>query len=443
MMLLVGNGCLVTRNAKNSVVDAGAVAIDSDRIVEIGDTTVLRGKYPGATFVDAAGGLIMPGLINTHMHFYSSFARGMDLKAQSPQEFGQILERLWWRLDKVLTPEDVYYSAAVAMMDCIRNGVTTVFDHHASPGCVEGSLFQIADAAKELGLRTCLCYEVSDRDGESVAAQGIAENAAYIRDCQQANDPMRRALFGLHASFTLNDDLLRRSAEQAAELAAGCHIHTSEALSDADDCRRRYGKRVVERLRDFGVLGPASIAAHCVHVDPYEMEILQQQQSLVVHNPESNMGNAVGCAPVLAMLRQGVRVGLGTDGYTADMLESLKVANLLHKHVQRDASVAWAEPHEMLFGQNAAFASACFGETLGRIVPGAPADVIVLDYEPPTPLSAENLGAHILFGCMGRAVRTTVVNGRVLMQDRQILVADSAKIAAQARQQAEKLWQRF
>ncbi len=442
-MLLIGNGYLVTRDTNNPLIPAGCVAIQANRIVEVGDTEALRGKHPSASFVDAHGGLIMPGLINTHMHCYSSFARGMDLKAQSPHEFNQILERLWWRLDKVLTLDDVYYSAAVAMIDCIKNGATTIFDHHASPGCVPGSLFRIADAARDLGLRTCLCYEVSDRDGEAVAEQGIEENASYIRDCRQAGDSLRRALFGLHASFTLNDDLLRRGAEMATELGVGCHIHTAEALSDVTDCQRRYGKRVVERLSDFGVLGPQSIAGHCVHIDENEMDLLKQKQALVVHNPESNMGNAVGCAPVLAMLQRGVRVGLGTDGYTGDMLESLKVANLLHKHQQQDAAVAWAEPHEMLFGRNAEFASACFDAPLGQLVPGALADVIVVDYEPPTPLTAANLNAHILFGCSGRAVRTTVVNGRILMQDRRLLVADAAEIAAKARVQAEQLWQRF
>jgi putative selenium metabolism protein SsnA len=442
-MLLIGNGCLITRDVNNPLIDAGCVVIQANRIVEVGDTTVLRGKHPAAVFVDAQGGLIMPGLINTHMHCYSSFARGMDLKAQSPQEFNQILERLWWRLDKVLTLEDVYYSAAVAMIDCIKNGTTTIFDHHASPGCIPGSLFRIADAARDFGLRTCLCYEVSDRDGEVVAQQGIEENAAYIRDCQQAGDSLRRAFFGLHASFTLNDDLLRRSAETAAELGAGCHIHTAEALSDVTDCQSRYGKRVVERLHDFGVLGPKSIAGHCVHINEQEMNLLQQQQSLVVHNPESNMGNAVGCAPVLAMLQRGVRVGMGTDGYTGDMLESLKVANLLHKHQQQDAAVAWAEPHDMLFGRNAEFASDCFDATLGRLIPGALADVIVVDYDPPTPLTAANINSHILFGCTGRSVRTTVVNGRVLMQDCRLLVADAAEIAAKSRLQAKQLWQRF
>ena len=442
-LLLIGNGRVITRDAAKPFLEDGCVAVEGNTIAEIGPTSVVRGQYPTAEFVDAKGGLIMPGLINTHMHFYSSFARGMDLKADSPHGFNEILQKLWWRLDKTLTLEDVYYSAAAAMADCIKNGVTTVFDHHASPGCVSGSLSQISEAAEKLGLRTCLCYEVSDRDGGAVAQQGIEENANYIRHCQESGSAMRRGLFGLHASFTLNDDLMRSCAKAAAELDTGCHIHTAEALSDVEDCRNRFGRRVVERLRDFGILGPKTITAHCVHVNEAEMELLRSTGSFVAHNPESNMGNAVGCAPVLRMLQRGVRVGMGTDGYTCDMLESLKVANMLHKHASRDPGAAWAEPHSMLFEANADFASACFGRQIGRLIPGALADIIVVDYDPPTPLHAGNIDGHVLFGLTGRAVVATVVNGRILVQDRKIKTADAREIAMKSRELAQELWRRF
>lgn len=442
-MLLIGNGFLIARDPARPFWADGCVAVRENKILEVGATGELQKKYPDTFFIDARGHVIMPGLINTHMHCYSSFARGMDLKAQSPHEFNDILTRLWWRLDKTLTLDDVYYSAAVAMIDCIKNGTTTIFDHHASPHCVPGSLFRMAEASSAFGIRTCLCYEVSDRDGAQVAQQGIDENIAYAGKCKQDNDPMRRALFGLHASFTLNDELLRRSAEAAATLGVGCHIHTAEALSDVEDCQSKHGKRVVERLKEFGVLNPATITAHCVHVNEREIAILREFAPFVVHNPESNMGNAVGCSPVLEMLRQGVRVGMGTDGYTCDMFESLKVANLLHKHQQQDAAAAWAEPHTLLFEQNADFASTCFGETLGRLLPGALADIIVVDYNPPTPLTATNFNGHVLFGMTGRSVVTTVINGKVVMQDRQLLVSDEKEIFAGARALAEKLWQRF
>jgi cytosine/adenosine deaminase-related metal-dependent hydrolase len=199
----------------------------------------------------------------------------------------------------------------------------------------------------------------------------------------------------------------------------------------------------VERFYDWGILGKQTIAAHCVHVDSREIGILQHSQTNVIHNPESNMGNAVGCAPVLKMIERGVRVGLGTDGYTADMFESLKVANLLAKHQSGHPAAGWAEPPAMLFNQNAEMASACYGQTIGKLVPGACADVVVADYDPPTPLSSSNIDSHLLFGVSGRSVQTTIIGGRIVMRDRELVGLDAGAIMAKAREAAANLWQRF
>src|ERR1039457_7288955 len=209
-ILLVGNGRLMPRDDRQSLIEDGCVAIEGGLIAAVGATGELRRSYHGAQFIDARGGLILPGLINAHMHLYSTFARGMALKDDAPGDFVEILERLWWRLDKVLTLEDLYLSAVVAMIDGIRNGTTTIFDHNSSPGAVSGSLFRIAEAARLTGLRSCLCYEVTDREGAEVANQSIDENCAFLEDCKQSADSMLRGLFGLHASFTLSDETLAR-----------------------------------------------------------------------------------------------------------------------------------------------------------------------------------------------------------------------------------------
>ncbi len=440
-MLLVGNGRLITHDDRLPLLEDGCVAIRDGLIAEVGATPELRQRHADAEFIDARGRVIMPGLINTHMHLYSTFARGMALKEEAPENFRQILERLWWRLDKVLSLEDVYYSAMVPLIDCIKNGTTTVFDHHASPGAVSGSLFRIADATRETGVRSCLAYEVSDRDGALVADAGIEENRAFLQHCKSASDDKLRGLFGLHASFTVSDKTLERCVDIAA--GQGFHVHTAEGPEDLAQCQSEHGKRIVERFNDFGVLGSKTIAVHCVHVDENEMGLLRDSKTNVVHNPESNMANAVGCAPVLDMVERGVRVGLGTDGYTCDMFESLKVANLLHKHQTGRPSAAWAEPPAMLFRENAAIASECFGRTVGRLIPGAHADVIIVDYNPPTPLCASNINSHILFGMTGRMVDTTIIGGKVLMKERKLLAIDEEEIAAKARCCAAKLWQRF
>jgi putative selenium metabolism protein SsnA len=331
----------------------------------------------------------------------------------------------------------------VGMTASIRNGVTTIFDHHASPRAVTGSLLRIAEAARQTGLRSCLCYEVSDRDGAEITSQGIEENRAFLRYCANAGDDRLRGLFGMHASFTLSDETLVRCREAAADFGAGFHVHTAEAASDAESCRREHGMSIVERWNRFGILKAASLLAHCLHVDRHEMELLRASRAKVIHNPQSNMSNAVGCAPVLEMMRLGVHVGLGTDGYTADMFESMKAANLLQKHDAGNPRVAWAEPSQMLFRENAAIASECFGRPIGRLIPGALADIILVNYDPPTPMNAENLNGHIHFGFSGGTVETVLIGGQIVMDDRQLVTIDEKEAMAKSRVAAAEMWKRF
>lgn len=440
-ILLVGNGRVITNDDRRPFLEEGCVAVKEGVITGVGPTAELRRAHPHARFLDAHGHVVLPGLINTHTHLYSIFARGMALKDSVP---GNITgESLWWRLAKALTLDDVYWCAMVGMIACIRNGVTTVFDHHSSPGAVRGSVSRIADAAVLTGLRSCLCYEVSDRDGAEVATQGIEENRELLQRYKDSPDNRLRALFGLHASFTLSDSTLGRCRQVAADFEAGFHVHTSEARSDVDHCLREYGMRVVERWHRIGILGPRTLAAHCVHVDDRGIDLLRDTGTNVVHNPQSNMGNAVGCAPVHDMISRGVRVGLGTDGYTADMFESMRSANLLIKHRSGDPSAGWAEPPAVLFRENAAIASECFGKPVGKLVPGALADIILVDYDPPTPLQAANLDSHALFGFSGGAVTTTIIGGRVVMHRKELIAIDEKEVMAKSRAAAAELWKRF
>jgi len=441
--LLVGNGRFITHNVDEPFLDDGCVAVAGDEIAAVGRTAELRLAHPGARFLDAQRRVIMPGLINAHTHLYSALARGMALKEAAPGNFTQILEQVWWRLDKALTLDDVYLSGMVGMIDCIRNGVTTVFDHHSSPGAVNGSLFRLAEAAQQAGLRSCFCYEVSDRDGDEVAALGIEENRAFLQRCSRSGNNLIGGLFGLHASFTISDQTLDRCRTVASDCGAGFHVHTAEALADVDDCLREHKMRVVERWNAAEILGSTTLAAHCVHVNEHEIDLLRDSRTRVIHNPQSNMNNAVGCAPVLEMMRNGVHVGLGTDGYSADMFESAKAAGLLQKHHCGDPRAACTEPPQMLFAENATIATECFGCPLGKLAPGAQADIILVDYDPPTPLHNENLYGHVLFGFSGRAVATTIIGGQIIMRDRQFVSIDENEVMAKARAAAEELWKRF
>jgi len=442
-MLIIGNGKIVTRDRTCPFIENGAVAIDGKLIMETGETALLRAKYPGAEFIDAAGKLVMPGFINAHMHYYSTFARGISLGGKPATTFGEVLSGLWWRLDKQLTPDDVYYSCIGPMIDEIRSGVTTVIDHHASPFAVEGSLHKIAEAAKLFGIRSNLCYEVSDRDGEKIAGAGIRENVEFARYCKEQNDDMLGSLFGMHAQMTVSEKTLTACVEAAAGEGIGFHIHAAEGIEDLIDAVSKYGLRVIERLHKCGVLSEKSIAVHCIHITGEEMELLKDSGVAVVHNPQSNMGNAVGVSPVLDMLQKGVLVGMGTDGYSADVLNSYKTAAILHKHAKGIPSVAWAEPPVMLFENNKKIIGRFIRGKTGTLAKDHYADIIIVDYKGPTPVNAGTIDSHILFGITGRHVDTTIINGKVIMKDRVLLNIDEEALMAKSREQAEKLWKRI
>jgi putative selenium metabolism protein SsnA len=442
-MLIVGNGTLITLGPNCRVIKEGGVLIDGDIIAMVGATKDLQMAAPEAQLIDCRGKLIVPGFTCAHTHTYSAFARGMALKDEPPANFTQVLQRLWWRLDQALTLEDVYYSALVTFAGCIKSGTTTLLDHHAGPNAIAGSLEQIAAAAAKAGLRANLCYEVSDRDGEAKMQDGLEENAAFISKCAREQSPLLSATFGMHASFTIGAETMEKCARVAHDMNTGVHIHVAESRRDANHCRAKFGMNIVERLAAHDLLGPKTMAVHCVHISEQEIRLLADTETNVAHNPQSNMNNAVGCAAVKKMLDAGVVVGMGTDGMSYGMIEGMKTAHIMHKFCQGDTRVGWDEVPQMQFANNTRIMANYFAPPLGQLKPGAAADLVVIDYDPPTPLTAENYYGHMVFGMTESAVETTIVAGKILMHDRKLLNLDEEEVNAKARELAVKLWERF
>jgi putative selenium metabolism protein SsnA len=473
MSLLIENGTVLTAGKTLAVLPNHSVLIESGCIARIAPKNQF--KRFGGKRIDASRKVVAPGFINAHTHFYSTFARGLT-KTKPAGNFVDVLKNLWWRLDSALTTEDCYYSALIALLDSIRHGTTTLIDHHASPQAVRGSLTAVEKAVKQSGLRACLCYELSDRDGARISKEGLEENVAFIRHCQKSEvrsqksevgrqeselqgsrfevqgskfashprQPRLAALFGLHAAFTLKDATLERAAALGQELGTGFHIHVAEAESDQQYSQEKHHLRVVERLNNFGILGPRSIAAHCVHVNRRELDILAETQAAVVHNPQSNLNNAVGIADIVSMVKHNVLVGLGTDAMTTNMLEEVRSAVWAQHHLARNPSVGFGEVVSALLYNNPKIAERSFGLPLGELREGCPADVVVIDYDPPTPLDAGNTFGHIVFGMSQSAVDTTIVGGRVLMENKRLtLDLDEPRINARARELAAKLWKRL
>lgn len=439
--MLITNATVVTWGEPNQVLTDHAIYIDKGKIAALARTQDLIALYPDAQKVDARGQLVMPGNICAHTHFYGAYARGMAIPGRAAENFPQILERLWWPLDKALDRDTVRASALVSLVDAVKHGTTTLIDHHASPNFIEGSLDVIAEAVEQSGLRSVLCYEVTDRDGDEKMHAGIAENVRFMRSSHVSRIG---STFGMHASLTLNDAALKACVD-AVSAEDGFHIHVAEHEADEDDSIRRSGKRVVQRLDEFGIWRDKTIAAHCVHIDDVERQKLQERGVWITHQPRSNMNNAVGAMAFDHMMAHQMRICIGNDGFTNNMWADWKDAYLMHKLVSRDPRKAnGGDIVQAAVYNNARLAEQFFnGEKIGQVSVGAAADLIFIDYHPFTPLHAGNLPWHILFGFESSMVTATIVQGHVLMQDRQLLTLNEAEIAQETLDLAPKVWERY
>jgi len=438
--ILIKNGIIITGDHQQPVLYDHELLLEKGKISKI----AMKGEIKNFTGkeIDASGKVIMPGFINVHHHFYSTLVRGLG-KAAPSKNFNEVLENLWWRLDKKLLMEDIYYSALISAIDAVKHGTTTIIDHHASPGAILGSLDEIAKTIKLTGIRANLCYEVTDRDGECKTLDGIKENVQWLEQVQSGKNDFLKGLFGMHAAFTLSDKTLETIMVESEKLNCGYHIHVAEAASDEEFSHKHFGKSVVERLKLFNLLNDKTIAAHCVHVNEEEMEILAFTKTAVAHNPQSNQNNAVGIADVVKLNQKGILVGLGTDAMTVNMLEELRVG-LWAQHLKHDPSQGFMEIANTLLKNNAIIANRYWDDQLGMLAEGKAADVVLMDYYPPTPLDANTWLGHVIFGISQSTVDTTICGGKILYQNKKLMLdIDENEVTTLSRECAAKLWDRF
>ncbi|MBL4938262.1 putative aminohydrolase SsnA [Clostridium sp. YIM B02515] len=440
--MLIKNAKIFTFDNEDRFIEKGFVLVREGLIQKIASMEEFKEEeyIYEKEIIDAEGKLLFPGFICTHTHIYSAFARGMSLKGSSASNFLEILKDLWWRLDKKLSYEDIYYSALVTLIESVKSGFTCLFDHHASPFSVEGSLDFIEKAFRQIGVRGSLCYEVSDRDGKEIARQGIKENVRFIK--KNIEDDMVKGIFGLHASFTLSNETLKLCSEEGNSLGSGFHIHAAEGMEDYEQCRRSYGKGVTERLSDYSIVGNKSILAHCIHVKEKELDLLKKTN--VVHNPESNMNNAVGYCDAAKMMSKGITVGLGSDGFNSNPFRAMECCYVLHKHEIGDPRVMTPDDViKLSVKNNSKITSKFFKNEVGVLREGAKADMIMLDYDSPTPITRDNVCGHIIFGMNSLNVIDSIINGRFVMKNRILQGVEEEDIFQKSRELSEKLWERF
>jgi putative selenium metabolism protein SsnA len=415
-------------------------SIDPVRVVA-GDVHVVDGRIAasgGGARRDCSGCLVVPGNVCAHTHLYSALARGMPYALAPPTNFTQILQRIWWRLDRALDEDSVRASALVGGMEALLSGTTTLVDHHASPNAVDGSLDVVEAALRSLGVRSVLCYETTDRDGPKRALAGVAENRRFLDRLQREHLPLARGMVGAHASFTLSDETLAACCDAADAFGVGLHLHAAEDGADERDAVARCGHRVADRLDRAGALGERTLLAHGVHLDDDEIGLVHAAGASLVHNARSNMNNSIGRARLTAL---GKRVSLGTDGIGSDMFEESRAAYFRLREDDGGTGGDW--PLQRL-AESAHLAGRAFGEPLlGTLEEGAPADLAVLDYAAPTPVHDGTFAGHWVFGLSSRNVRDVMVAGEWAVLDRRLARADQQELAAAALVEAQRLWQRL
>jgi putative selenium metabolism protein SsnA len=420
----------------------GVVWIQDGIVQYAGKSDCMPAIPGGIRTLDARSGLVMPGFINAHTHFYSAFALGLMPKGDAPSGFMDMLEKLWWPLDSVLTEEDLYYGTVVTALKCIRAGTTSVFDHHESQGFQHGVMDVLAGAVRDSGLRASLCLGVSDRYGKG--KEGVRETARFLQACKTNPDPdgLVVPMAGLHALFTVEDETLDAIVSLCRQYRAGLHVHTAEAAEDQVRTMQQHGLSVIHRLFRHEGLTKKTLCVHGVHLSRSEMELIARAGASVIHNPQSNMNNAVGVARVPDMLKAKIRVGLGTDGMTMNMLEEVRAARLLQSLATGTPGFL-PEAASLLLSNNPKIARSIFGRPVGELKKGGYGDLIVLDYNPATALTKDNAMGHLFYGLPETRIHTTVIHGRILMKDGEIQHVDEKAMISRAQELSKACWKRF
>lgn len=424
-MLLINATCVTL---SPSSIEKKDLQIEDGRITSLAKKLLPQNNEE---VIDLRGKLILPGFVNAHTHLYSALARGMPMPKTPPKNFLEVLKKIWWKLDRALDEETIYYSALVGAIEAVQCGTTAMIDHHASPNAIKGSLDIIKEALSKVGLRGVLCYEVTDRGGKKQRDEGIAENEHFIRS--NANNSFFRGLVGAHASFTLSDTSLSLCSELAAALDVGVHVHVAEDLCDVDDAKKKYRRSVVDRLFGKNIITNKSILAHCIHLSEKDYSRLNRSKTWLAHNPRSNMNNKVGVAPIHQFKSRGM---IGTDGFPSDMIEEAKIAFFK----RQDSGYKQKIDFLQLISGGQQCISEIFGETFGTLAKNTVADLVVMDYPSPTPISKENTFGHYLFGMRSANVESVMVGGKWVLRERRIPGVDVEDVYSAAQEKSKKMW---
>lgn len=423
--------------AAERVVLAGGAVLDfhppriapADLLVEGGIVAQVGGEMPSdAPRVDVSGCFVAPAFVVAHTHLYMALTTGMSPPPTPPRTLADVLQSVWWTVDKALDDELVHTSALVAAAQAAKAGAAVVVDLHSSPRAIDGSLDRIEAALDEVGIRGVLAYETSDREGRARRDAALRENARFLEKVR-AGATRHRALVGAHAMFSLADDTLDALRELARAYAVGIHLHVAEDMTDHLDAERTRKTTLASRVERLGLARPGSVVAHALQLETPLVDAIMRAGGTIVTCPRSNMAHGVGI-----FSRSGPRIALGTDGVDQDVLAEARVHHLRHTEAKDDRA------------RETALRIATAQELAGsawQVVSGAPANLTVLDAAHATPLTPSNLVDHVARTFSAAQVRDTMVDGRFVLRDRKLVTIDERELTLRARAAASRLWERM
>ncbi|RKX93099.1 MAG: putative aminohydrolase SsnA, partial [Spirochaetes bacterium] len=412
------------------------IVINGGETVEVGQGAA--SNYKADKVIDGSGKLTYPGLVCSHHHYYSGLSRGVLAEIGPTPDFVSTLKNLWWRMDRALDEESTYYSSVISSIDAIKAGTTAVIDHHASPSYIRGSLSTIKRGFEDSGLRGMTCYEVTDRNGPDQMREGVEENIRFAKEIDQdiaaGREHLVDAHIGGHAPCTIPDEGMEMMADAVKSTKRGLHLHVAEDRYDVSQSHLVYSRDIVKRLDSFGMLNDKTILVHGIYLNLEEIEILNSYDGFLVHNARSNMNNNVGYNENLSLYKN---LALGTDGIGPNMYEEIKVAYFKHKDA---GGPLWPGDYLQFLSNGNRILERNFGSKFGRLEKGYKADLVVADYLSPSPLVEENIGGHMVFGMTSTDVETVLINGKIVMENREFPF-DVKEIYAKAAIAAKRVWE--
>lgn len=439
--ILVKNAMILTADAKGSIVKNGGVFIEGKTIKDVGPSNRLEKEYRGDVVLDAAGKIVMPGMVSCHTHMYGILTHGMPLQAFHgvKRSFLSSLEESWWPyVEDQLTQKEIYAAALGCSTMLVKNGVTCISDILEAPNSLPGALEKEAEAIMKVGLRGILSVEASERISEENAKLATKENVDFVRKWN-GKDALVKGKLCTHTTFSCSERFLREVRALADQYGGGIQLHLEEAPDETMFSYVKYRKLPAEFYEEIGFLGPDVLAAQCCYTKDEEINIFKKRGVKISHQPMSNSGLG-SVAPVVKFLSAGLTVGLGAEHYL-DIFESMRFASLLHKACLNDQLAMKAETVFKMATSDGGNAVG-YGNAIGSIEPNKKADIIIVNMKPFAPLTTENAIGQLVEKANGNCVDSVVIDGKLIMENRKMLTVQEEEIQKVCQETAGFFWKK-